>query len=468
MRLYNTLTRNIEEFIPIEEGKVKMYTCGPTVYHYAHIGNLRTYIFEDVLEKSLKYLGYVVNRAMNITDVGHMDSDADTGEDKMLKGAKREKKTVLEIAEMYTQAFFEDCDKLNIRKPDNIAKATDMVDEYIEMIKVLEKKGYTYFSNGNVYFDISKLENYTKLTNQKVDDLKVAVRDDIEEDKFKKNPLDFGLWFTKSKFDNQELKWDSPWGVGYPGWHIECSAIANKFLGEYIDIHCGGVDNIFPHHTNEIAQSETYWGHKWVNYWMHSGHLNDQTGKMSKSKGEFLTVELIESKGYNGLDYRFLVLQSHYRKQLVFSYETLDSARAALIKLKTKIQEILEDALTLNVKHENIKEYIDKFKNYIADDLNTANVVTLIFDIIKDENLNSAEKIYLINEMDKVLSLDLLILEEKEVSEEEKNIIEDLISKRNQAKANKDYVLADSIRGKLVDMKIEIKDTREGTMWEKV
>ncbi|HBY21019.1 MAG TPA: cysteine--tRNA ligase [Clostridiales bacterium] len=467
MKLYNTLTHKIEKFVPIEAKKIRMYTCGPTVYHYAHIGNLRAYIFEDILEKSLTYLGYEVTRAMNITDVGHMDSDADEGEDKMLKGAKRENKTVLEIAEMYNKAFFADCQRLNIKRPEIVAKATEMIPEYIEMIIMLEQKGYTYFSNGNVYFDISKLEKYNKLTNQKLEDLQVAVRDDVEEDQFKKNPLDFGLWFTKSKFDNQELKWDSPWGVGYPGWHIECSAIAIKFLGEYMDIHCGGVDNIFPHHTNEIAQSESYLGHKWVNYWMHGEHLNDETGKMSKSKGEFLTVSLLEDKGYSALDYRFFVLQSHYRKQLIFSYEVLDGAKSALYKLKNKIQEILKDTSSQNVSKENIDKYIEKFVGYISDDLNTANVVTLIFDVIKDENINNAEKIYIINEIDKVLSLDLHTLEKKQVIDEERDIIEELIEKRNKAKTERNYAEADKIRVELNNMGITIKDTREGTIWEK-
>ena len=333
MKFYNTLNKKIEEFIPYNEGKVNMYTCGPTVYHFAHIGNLRTYVFEDILEKSLKYCGYNVKRVMNITDVGHMTSDADTGEDKMLKGARREHKTVWEVAQYYTDAFFKDLSRLNIDKPQIVEKASDHIDEYIKIVTRLLEKNIAYKSNGNIYFDISKANDYYKLSGKNPDELIIGAREDVEEDKYKRNPYDFGLWFTESKFDEQAMKWDSPWGVGYPGWHIECSGIAMKYLGEYLDIHCGGVDNIFPHHTNEIAQSEAYLGHKWCNYWMHGEHLNDSTGKMSKSKGEFLTVSLLESKGYNPLVYRLFCLQSHYRNQLVFSYEGLDHATNAYTKL---------------------------------------------------------------------------------------------------------------------------------------
>ena len=256
MKLYNTLNKKVEEFIPNNKDLVTLYTCGPTVYHYAHIGNLRTYIFEDILEKGLEYLGYNVKRCMNITDVGHMSSDADTGEDKMVKGAIREHKTVYEIADFYTKAFFDDCDKLNIRKPKIVEKASEHIDIYIKMVSKLLNDGYAYISNGNVYFDISKAKDYYKLSGKNPDELIIGAREDVTEDVHKKNPYDFGLWFTISKFENQAMKWDSPWGVGYPGWHIECSGLSINYLGEYLDIHCGGVDNIFPHHTNEIAQSE--------------------------------------------------------------------------------------------------------------------------------------------------------------------------------------------------------------------
>ena len=337
MKLYNTLSKKIEEFVPNEEGIVKMYTCGPTVYNFAHIGNLRTYIFEDILEKGLSFLGYNVIRAMNITDVGHLTSDADTGEDKMAKGAKREGKTVYEIADFYTNAFLNDMKELNIKVPGIIEKASNNIDIYIQMIQKLLDDGYAYLSNGNVYFDISKANDYYKLSGKNPDDLKVGVRDTVEEDQSKKNQADFVLWFTLSKFENQVMKWDSPWGVGYPGWHIECSGISYKVFGDYLDIHCGGVDNIFPHHSNEIAQSEAFLGHKWCNYWCHGAYLNDESGKMSKSKGEFLTVSLLKEKGYSPLDYRFFCLNSHYRNPLVFSFESLDGARNAYRKLKSKV-----------------------------------------------------------------------------------------------------------------------------------
>ena len=337
MQLYNSLSHKKEEFYTNEPGKVKMYTCGPTVYHYAHIGNLRSYIMEDVLEKYLRYSGYDVKRVMNITDVGHLSSDADTGEDKMLKGAQREHKTVMEIARFYTDSFFADCEKLNIKTPDVVEPATHCIKEFIEMIQGLLEKDYAYLAGGNVYFDTSKLKEYYVFNKHEEEDLMVGVREGVEEDTNKRNRNDFVLWFTKSKFEDQALKWDSPWGVGYPGWHIECSSISLKHLGEYLDIHCGGIDNAFPHHTNEIAQSESYLGHKWCNFWFHVLHLNDSTGKMSKSKGEFLTVDLLVRKGYAPLAYRLFCLQSHYRRNLVFTFEGLDNAVITYNKLIARI-----------------------------------------------------------------------------------------------------------------------------------
>ena len=459
MKLYNTLTRKIEDFIPWEEGKVKMYTCGPTVYSYAHIGNLRTYIMEDVLEKTLRLIGYDVTRVMNITDVGHLTSDADTGDDKMVKSAKKEHKTVLDIARFYTDAFFKDTEKLNIKKPDIVSPATDNIDEYIKIITKLLDTGYAYKSGGNIYFDTSKLDDYYKLTNHVGEELISGVRDTVEEDTNKKNKTDFVLWFTKSKFDDQELKWDSPFGKGYPGWHIECSGISLKYLGEYLDIHCGGVDNIFPHHTNEIAQSESYLGHVWCKYWVHGEHLNDATGKMSKSKGKVLTVSLLEEEGFDPLSYRFMVLLSHYRKQLTFSFDSLSGAENAYKKLKSKIANLKEDG---NV-NESVKEtYVTKFKECLEDDLNTANAITLLYDLLKEDTTDST-KIKVIEEMDKVLSLDLLKKEEKEIDEA---YIKEMIEKRNNAKKEKNYALADSIRDELERKGIILKDTREGTIYE--
>ena len=464
MNLYNTLTKKVEEFIPNEGNIVKMYTCGPTVYHYAHIGNLRTYICEDILEKSLNYLGYDVKRVMNITDVGHLSSDADTGEDKMLKGAKREKKTVLEIAQYYTDCFKKDCQKLNIKWPETVVPATSLIDEYIEFIKVLIDKEYAYLANGNIYFDTSKLKDYYQLTNHTEEELYVGVRDSVEEDTNKRNKTDFVLWFTKSKFDDQELKWDSPWGLGYPGWHIECSCISLKYLGNKLDIHCGGVDNIFPHHTNEIAQTESYLGDKWCNYWVHIEHLNDNFGKMSKSSGEFLTVDLLETKGYNPLAYRLFCLQSHYKNQLVFSYDSMDIAQNQYNKLVSKINSLKEDKAMID--KEIYEKYDNMFKDALSDNLNTSNAITVLYDVLKADTNNST-KLALINSFDKVLSLDLIKKEEtQELDEELLNYINQSIEKRKQAKQNKDFALADSIRNELLEKGIVLKDTREGTTFE--
>lgn len=460
MKLYNTLTKTEEEFIPFNKEEVTLYTCGPTVYHYAHIGNMRNYISEDILEKSLKYLGYNVKRCMNITDVGHLTSDSDSGDDKMLKGAKRENKTVLDIAKKYTDAFFEDCEKLNIRKPDIVVPATTCIDEYIKMVETLLEKGYAYKSNGNIYFDITKLEDYYALTNHKEDEMVVGVRDGVEEDKGKKNQADFVLWFTKSKFDDQELKWESPFGIGYPGWHIECSAISIKNLGEYLDIHCGGVDNIFPHHTNEIAQSEAYLGHKWCNYWFHTEHLNDQSGKMSKSKGDFLTVDTLISKGYDPIVFRYMCLGSHYRKQLVFSFDNLENARDAYNKLINKIRNIENDG---EIEENEIKKFQNKFKDALSNDLNTSLCLTCIYDVLKSD-LNGKSKLYLIEDFDEVLSLNLL--NEEEIDEVFKAFIEKKIAERAEAKENKNYELADQIRDILLKENVVIKDGREGTTYE--
>ena len=462
MKLYNTLTKKIEVFTPNEEGIVRMYTCGPTVYNYAHIGNLRTYIFEDVLEKSLEYMGYNVIRVMNITDVGHMTSDSDTGEDKMEKGALREGKTVYEIADFYTKAFFDDISKLNINKPAIVEKASAHIPKYIEMISKMLEDGYAYISSGNVYFDITKATDYYKLSGKNPEDLRVGVRETVEEDKSKRNPGDFGLWFTVSKFANQDMKWDSPWGVGYPGWHIECSGISAEYLGEYLDIHCGGVDNIFPHHTNEIAQSEAYFGHKWCNYWLHGEHLNDKDGKMSKSKGEFLTVSLLEEKGYSPLAYRFFCLNSHYRNQLIFTWEALDGAQTAYQKLKNRIKTLDN---TPDLHEEKLDYYQNRFKDAISNDLNTSSMLTVLYDVLKDDELTDFTKLYLVNDFDKVLSLGL-IEEEKEVSSEIEEMINKKIEERNEAKKNKNYAKADEIRDELLQKGVKLIDTREGTTYE--
>ena len=471
-KIYNTLTKQVETIKPNEDGKIAMYTCGPTVYHFAHIGNLRSYIMEDVLEKSLRFVGYDVKRVMNITDVGHLSSDADTGEDKMLKGAKREHKTVMEVAKFYTDAFFADCAKLNIKTPDVVEPATNCIDEFINMITVLLEKGYAYQAGGNVYFDTSKLNDYYVFSSQSEKELLVGVRDDVEEDTNKRNKNDFVLWFTKSKFEDQALKWDSPWGVGYPGWHIECSCISMKHLGEYMDIHCGGVDNIFPHHTNEIAQSESYLGHKWCNYWFHVHHLNDKSGKMSKSKGDFLTVSLLEEKGYNPLVYRMFCLQSHYRKPLEFSYEVLDQMVKTYDKLARKTRSLKND---VEVDKQVYDAFRLKFEDALCNDVNTSMAITVLYDLLKADT-NDATKRKLVEDFDQVLSLGLLSAADEKASEQETNgadneltaYVEEMIAKRAQAKKEKDFAKADAIRNELLEKGIAIKDTREGVVWERV
>ena len=562
VQLFNTLTRKIEQFVPNTDGKVSMYTCGPTVYHFAHIGNLRSYIMEDVLEKTLRYEGYDVKRVMNITDVGHLTSDADTGEDKMLKGAKREHKTVMEIAKYYTDAFFSDCAKLNIKTPDVVEPATNCIPEFIHMIEVLLEKGYAYIAGGNVYFDTSKLDDYYVFSSQSEKELMVGVRDDVSEDTNKRNKADFVLWFTKSKFDNQELKWDSPWGVGYPGWHIECSCISMKHLGEYMDIHCGGVDNIFPHHTNEIAQSESYLGHKWCNYWFHVHHLNDRNGKMSKSNGEFLTVSVLEEKGYDPLVYRLFCLQSHYRKPLEFTYEIMDNTKAAYNKLvkrnifphhtneiaqsesylghkwcnywfhvhhlndrNGKMSKSNGEFLTVSVLEEKgydplvyrlfclqshyrkpleftyeimdntkaaynklvkrigeLKEdgevdkagfdkYKTDFKAALENDINTASAITVVYDVLRSD-LNDATKLALVKDFDYVLSLNLTRMQGENAApkadDELTAFVEAKIEERKAAKKEKDFAKADAIRDELLAKGVRIKDTREGVVWELV
>ena len=469
--MYNSLTHKKELFTPNSPDVVKMYTCGPTVYHFAHIGNLRTYIMEDVLEKSLRYLGYNVKRVMNITDVGHLASDADTGEDKMLKGAKRENKSVMEIAQYYTDAFFADCDKLNIKKPDIIQPATGCIAEFIQMVSGLLDKGFAYVAGGNVYFDTSKLEKYYVFNDHDEEDLAIGVREGVEEDTNKRNKNDFVLWFTKSKFEDQALKWESPWGIGYPGWHIECSGISMKYLGEDLDIHCGGIDNAFPHHTNEIAQSESYFGHKWCNYWFHVHHLNTDTGKMSKSKGEFLTVSLLEQKGYDPMAYRLFCLQSHYRRNLVFSWENLDNAAQTYQKLIAKIAGLKDEG---EVDEQAFNILKDRFIGALNGDLNTSLAVTAIYDVLKAKT-NDATKLAALADFDLVLSLNLIAAAKKMQKQQEEEAaasadpeIDALVLARTEAKKAKNYGEADRIRDELKARGIEIIDTPQGAKWRRV
>ena len=481
MKLYNSVTHQKEEFVPHEPGKVSMYTCGPTVYHFAHIGNLRSYIMEDVLEKYLRYEGYDVNRVMNITDVGHLASDADTGEDKMLKGAKRENKSVMDIAKFYTDAFFEDCRKLNIKRPDVVQPATGMIPEYIETISKLLETGYAYQAGGNIYFDTSKMSKYYVFNNHDEDDLAVGVREGVEEDPNKRNKNDFVLWFTKSKFEDQALKWDSPWGVGYPGWHIECSCISMKYNGEYLDLHCGGIDNAFPHHTNEIAQSEAYLGHPWCKYWMHVHHLNTNDGKMSKSKGEFLTVSLLEEKGYDPLVYRFFCLQSHYRKGLVFTWENLDNAAVAFDKLIKRIGALKEEG---EVDGEIFYAYREKFQQLVGNDLSTSMGITMLYDVLKLKTTDNT-KLAILHDFDRVLSLNLMekaaqvraeLAKAKSakaeggytITGEGDEAVDQMVLARYEAKKAKNFAEADRIRDELKAMGVEVTDVPGGATWKRV
>ena len=483
MYLYNSATRKKAQFETHTPGHVEMYTCGPTVYHFAHIGNLRSYIMEDVLEKALRYEGYSVNRVMNITDVGHLASDADTGEDKMLKGAKRENKSVMDIAKFYTDAFFSDCEKLNIKRPDVVEPATNCIDNYINIVSTLIEKGNAYVAGGNVYFDTSKLDRYYIFNDHDEDDLAVGVREGVEEDTNKRNRNDFVLWFTKSKFEDQALKWDSPWGVGYPGWHIECTGISLKHNGEYLDLHCGGVDNAFPHHTNEIAQSEAFIGHPWCKQWFHVAHLNTNSGKMSKSKGEFLTVSLLEEKGYDPVAYRFFCLQSHYRKSLVFSWENLDNAQGAFNKLIAKIAALTPGENAID--QAAFDEQKEKFLKNLGSDLNTSLAVTAIYDVLKAKT-NDETKLALLGDFDTVLSLNLL---EKAAAKREADTkakaaapaaggsvitgegdpaIDALVLQRAEAKKAKNFAEADRIRDELKAQGIEIVDTKDGASWKRI
>jgi cysteinyl-tRNA synthetase len=464
LKLYNSLSRKKEDFISIKKGNVGLYTCGPTVYNFAHIGNLRTYIFEDILRRVLELNDFKVNHVMNITDVGHLTSDADIGEDKMLKGARREKKTVWEISESYTKAFKDDIKKLNILFPTIWCKATDHIKEQIDLIKQLEENGFTYISGGNVYFDTSKLEDYGKLTRL---DLSAEKKSRVKEDKNKKNSHDFVLWFTKSKFQDQEMKWDSPFGKGYPGWHVECSAMASKYLGEQFDIHCGGIDHLQVHHTNEIAQSEAAFGKKpWVNFWLHGEFLVISGGKkMAKSGDNFLTIAVLENKGFDPLDYRYFCLGTHYRNPLTFSYDALLGAQVARKKLQEKVWTLKELGLSLSSKlSKKAQEYFDKFENFVNGDLNVPRGLALTWDILKNKELLDVDKLSLVLKFDEVLGLKL---------DQEKvklNVPDDVIvlaKDRESARKAKDWTKADELRDKIKAKGYIISDGKDGFCLEK-
>ena len=464
--LYNTMSRTVEEFKPITEGFVGLYGCGPTVYNYAHIGNLRTYIFEDTLKRVLRHAGYKVKHVMNITDVGHLTGDGDEGEDKMAKSARESGRSVWDIAKFYTDAFFRDYDSLNIIRPDVVCPATRHIQQMIDLIKRLEEGGHTYVAGGNVYFSIDTFPAYGRLARLNLDDLKSGARIDIDSNK--RNPKDFVLWFTNSKFGEQAMMWDSPWGRGYPGWHIECSAMSMYYLGEQFDIHCGGIDAIPVHHTNEIAQSEAATGKKWVNYWMHGEFLLSDKGKMSKSSGEFLTMSVLKEHGYDPLDYRYFCLGATYRTQLQFSYQGMDSARTARLGLVERIASLGDSAASASEISEKGKAYMDQFDGFVCNDLATARGLSVLWNMLKDEGLSNAEKRYVVNYMDQVLGLKLS--EVKASSQAPQDFpaeVLELVEKRAQAKKNKDWASADLFRNQIEELGYTVKDTPAGPSLQK-
>lgn len=462
LTLYNTLARKKELFKPRKK-QVSLYTCGPTVYNYAHIGNLRSYIFEDVLKRTLLFNHYKVKHVMNITDVGHLSSDADSGEDKMLKGARREKKTVWEVADFYTKAFQDDIQKLNILSPDIWCKATEHIKEQIDLIKKLEKNGFTYASGGNIYFDTSKLEDYGKLFNLKSN---TSTKGRIKKDKNKKNPHDFVLWFTKSKFQKQEMKWNSPFNLGYPGWHIECSAMASKYLGKQFDIHCGGIDHIPIHHTNEIAQAEAAFGKKpWVRYWLHNEFLVLPQGKkMSKSKENFLTLFSLTEQNLHPLDYRYFCLGTHYRKPLMFSEEALLGAHNSRKKLLNIFFSLKETRRTKKESKSKQKTYFQKFTKQINDDLNTPKALATLWGVIKDKKLTDKDKYFLLIKFDEVLGLNLKNTKKATIPKE----IIKLAKERLQARNGKNWSKSDQLRDRINQLGYSIADTKEGYEIDKV
>lgn len=478
LKLFNTMGKSLQDFKPITEGFVGFYGCGPTVYNYAHIGNLRAYVFLDILDRTLTFLGYKIKHVMNITDIGHLTGDADDGEDKMLKTAQERHQSVMEIAQFYTDAFMKDIDRLNIRRPDVICRATEHVQDMIELIKKIEANGHTYTAGGNLYYDTTTFADYGKLANLNLDELKAGAGN-RGFDKNKRNPTDFVLWFTKSKFENQALTWDSPWGRGYPGWHIECSAMSMKYLGEQFDIHTGGIDHIPVHHTNEIAQSEGATGKKWVNYWLHNEFLVEKNGKMSKSSGEFLTLQKLIDKGYDALDYRYFLLGAHYRSQVMFSWEAMDSAKNARKALVNRVKKVIASSNGKTADKSSIsekaKQYLDAFTADLENDLSTPQALSRLQVALKDAQLHPEETLYLVSAMDSVLALNIL----KEASAQntpsgtenssdpEAARIEQLLRQRAQAKKEKDFAAADKIRDELASEGIIIVDTPDGPTWKR-
>jgi cysteinyl-tRNA synthetase len=469
LRFFNTMGRRVEDFKTIEEGVVKMYCCGPTVYNYAHIGNLRAYLCEDILRRTLEYAGYKVNHVVNITDVGHLTDDNDDGEDKMVKSSRETGKSVWDISKFFTESFFKDIKMLNIVSPTYSPKATDHIQEMIALIERLEHKGFTYEAGGNVYFNIEKFPDYGKLALRERQNLHAGARISIDPNKI--NAHDFVLWFTNSKFEDQAMQWDSPWGRGYPGWHLECSAMSMKFLGDQFDIHCGGIDHISIHHTNEIAQSEAATGKKWVNYWMHNEFLIMNKGKMAKSSGNFITLATLIDDGFDALDYRYFSLGGHYRSQLQFSIESLKSAKSARENLFEKIIQLKKetDDTPSSIPGELAGQYISKFRDHISNDLNTPKALADLWIMLKDSKLTSDEKLFVVYDFDLILGFNLkdIKIPERKGDEDLDPAIKQLFDLRNKARQDKDWGKADELRDLLLSKGFSIKDTASGTEWSK-
>ena len=468
LRLFNTLSRELEEFHPLQPGQAGVYACGPTVYNFAHIGNLRTYVSEDLLVRTLRELGYQVRHVMNVTDVGHLTSDADQGEDKMVKSAREQGQTVWQIAEFYTCAFFEDCAGLNVLRPTVVCRATEHIEDMIALIRRLEQRGFTYQAGGNVYFDIARFPDYGRLAGQNLEELKAGAR--VEVDEGKRNPLDFVLWFTRSKFEHQAMLWDSPWGRGYPGWHIECSAMSMKYLGEQLDIHCGGVDHVPVHHTNEIAQSEAATGRKWVDYWLHAEFLVLAKEKMAKSTGGFLTLASLREKGFEPLDYRYLCLGAHYRSQLQFSYEALEAARSGRRGLEERLARLREElpaGQEPGAEPDAEREHVQAFFNEMADDLNSPRGLAVLWGLLRDSSLPPAARLRGALAMDRILGLGLEAAgarKAKALDPEEQALLEE----RDRARQARDWARADSLRRELARRGIQVEDTPGGVRWKKL
>jgi len=456
LQLYNSLARRKEEFKPVQPGAVGLYTCGPTVYNFAHIGNLRTYIFEDILKRVLQYNGYRVKHVMNITDVGHLTGDRDMGEDKMEKGALREGRTAWEIAEFYTRAFKTDIENLNILPPDIWIKATDTIDDQIELIETLEQKGYTYSTGDGVYFNTARFKDYTKLSHQKLESLQEGAR--VEKNPEKRNPTDFALWKFSPQGVQRQMEWDSPWGVGFPGWHIECSAMSMKFLGDQLDIHCGGSDHIDVHHTNEIAQSEAATGKNFFNCWMHGAFLIIAGGKkMAKSEGNFLTLDHAFIKaGIHPLVYRFAAFQTHYRKPMEYSDESVQAARNGLSHLQNQVREIAGDG----VDPENMisAEHQNKFLEAVNDDLNMPRALAAVQGLLKS-SISDRQKYTTILDFDRVLGLDLDTLDQPEDLPSE---VKELVEERQRAREAREWEASDRLRDEIQALGYMVQDTQEG------